>query len=348
MKVETRLGKRCATIVIGLSIACFAGPARARRHTEARADSPVCSGAYGRALERVQEARLEEAQELFAVCARTACSEVMRRECAARRAQLDADIPSIVPLVTDNAGEPRVLVEVRVDGVLVTSRLDGRAVAIDPGKHELAFSNDDGVFATRHLMVVEGERNRPIHVLLHGTDEATLRRARALAPSPSETRAGASPTPAEAPPRDTDAAPPRKESEGAAATRPPVALEGGPDASTTPPTPRAAGHTGLAATLGALGLAGAGGFGLLTYWGRADNAMLGSCAPTCRDANVRHVRELYWAADASLGVGVVSLAVSTWLFARASGSAERATSDALSFEVRPTRAGGVAAVSGRF
>ncbi len=343
MKFETRTGRRCVMIVIGLGIACFAAPARARRHTEARADSPVCSAAYGRALERVQEARLKEAQDLFAVCARTACSEVMRRECAARRAQLDADIPSIVPLVTDNAGEPRVLVEVRVDGALVASRLDGRAVAIDPGKHELAFSNDDGVFATRHLMIVEGERNRPIHVLLHGADEAPLRRARALAsPTRSEGRAVASPV--EAWPKDTDAAPARQVSETAGARRPPPALEGGPDAT----TPRAAGHTGLAWTLGALGVAGAGGFGLLTYWGRTDNAMLTSCAPTCSAANVRHVRDLYWAADASLGVSVVSLAVSTWLFARATGSSERAPPDALSFDVRATRAGGVAAMSGRF
>jgi hypothetical protein len=351
MKVGNKSGV-AALLIVGL--VGFAQPARARarRRVEARADSPLCGAAYGRALERVQEGRLKEAQELFGICARVACGDVMRRECAARRAQLAGDIPSIVPLVTDNAGEPRILVEVRVDGVLVTSRLDGRAITIDPGKHELAFSNDDGVFATRHLMVVEGERNLPIHVTLHAADAPALRRARELVPaSPrrGEPRAAEPASLAEAAPTDGDDTASRDELVASpGARRPSLVLEDGAEA-----PPRVAsgggGHAPMAWVFGTLGLAGAGGFGLLTYWGRADNNMLASCAPNCAAASVRHVRELYWAADASLGVGVVSLAISTWLFARAGAPAERATSaDALSLDVRATGAGGVAAVSGRF
>ena len=58
--------------VIGIGFACVAMPARAR----------------------LQEARLQEAHELFATCARATCSDVIRGECTARRTRLEADIPS--------------------------------------------------------------------------------------------------------------------------------------------------------------------------------------------------------------------------------------------------------------
>ena len=350
MKVFNQRGIALAAAGAMLS---FAAPAVARsswRHALAHAESPLCSASYTRAADRAREARLKEASELYALCARAACSEDMRRECAARRAQVEADTPSLVPLVTDDAGEPRILVEVRVDGVLVTSRLDGRALVVDPGKHELSFGTDSGVFATRQLMVVQGERNRAIHVVLHAADEGGVKPARELVAGPSRKRSEA---PAATPiaqgtraandPEAEDRAPDDHDASAAPATHPATRLE-------VREAPTAREGRGAAPYLfGALGLAGAGGFGLLTYWGRADNALLGGCAPSCTDASVRHVRELYWAADASLGVGVVSLAVSTWLFAsRGSTEATPGGAGPLALDVRATRAGGVASLAGSF
>jgi hypothetical protein len=321
-----------------------AAPAAARpswRRPLARAESPLCSASYTRAGERVREARLKEASELYALCARTACSEDMRRECAARRAQVEADTPSLVPLVTDDAGEPRILVEVRIDGALVTSRLDGRALSVDPGKHELAFSTDAGVFATRHLMVVQGERNRAIHVVLHASDEGGLKAARELAPAPRGRPEAPAPAAREGAAGDSD------DDAAAAADAPRAARPEAPDVATKHAA--AGGGPGAAPyLLGALGLAGVGGFGLLTYWGRADNALLAGCAPSCTDASVRHVRQLYWAADASLGVGIVSLAVSTWLFSSHGVDEAAPAPGPVSLDVRATSAGGVATLAGRF
>jgi hypothetical protein len=328
--------QRTIAAAVALAVSLVAAPAVARpswRHAMARAESPLCSASYARAAERAREARLKEAAELYALCARTACSEDMRRECAARRAQLEADTPSLVPLVTDDAGEPRVLVEVRIDGALVTSRLDGRALPVDPGKHELSFSTDAGVFATRHLMVVQGERNRAIHVVLHAAGEGA---AAPATPRPPEVAASEPRVGAEAHADDDEAPRPAR------ATRldePEVAARR---------APARAGRGAASYLFGALGLAGVGGFGLLTYWGRADNAMLAGCAPSCTDASVRHVRQLYWAADASLGVGIVSLAVSTWLFASHGSDEAAPAAGPLSLDVRATRAGGAASLAGRF
>jgi hypothetical protein len=338
------------TVMVGLGLLLSAAPAGARESWShlARADNPACSSAYTHAVERAQEAHLKEARELFAQCARATCSELTRRECAARHAQLDADIPSIVPLVTDDAGEPHILVEVRIDGVLATSRLDGRALTIDPGKHELSFSTDDGVFATRRLMIVQGERNRALHVVLHAQEEAGLKRARELVPA-GAARAEARPPEPSSPGPSSDDGDEKSAPEEAAAARKLGPASGDATEVTTKTASVRGGSSPAAYVFGALGLAGVGGFGLLTYWGRADNNMLSGCAPTCTDASVRHVRELYWAADASLGVGVVSLAISTWLFA-SSGPPESASraSGPVSLDLRPTRAGGVATLAGRF
>jgi len=80
--------------VIGIGFACVAMPARARHGAWTRAESPACTAAHRQALERLQEARLQEAHELFATCARATCSDVIRGECTARRTRLEADIPS--------------------------------------------------------------------------------------------------------------------------------------------------------------------------------------------------------------------------------------------------------------
>src|SRR5256885_1377897 len=68
----------------------------------------------------------------------------MRQECIRRFAQLGNDIPSVIPVVTDAAGSPRVDVQVTMDGELLTSRLDGRSLPVDPGVHEFTFSADGG------------------------------------------------------------------------------------------------------------------------------------------------------------------------------------------------------------
>jgi hypothetical protein len=339
-------GAAAMVAIFWSSSSSVAGAREAWHRGNAHAESPACSASYARALERVREARLNEASEAFAVCSRAVCSEETRRECSTRRAQLDADIPSLVPLVTDDAGEPRILVEVRIDGALVTSRLDGRALPVDPGKHELTFGTDAGVFATRHLMVVQGERNRAIHVVLHGTEAGGLAPARAVvgaAARPAETPAALELRPLPQGEEAARAPAPREEPAGEDGEAPEAATK------TASPSPSAGPGLGAAPWLfGTLGLAGVGGFGLMTYWGRNDNAMLSTCSPNCTNTSLRHVRDLYWAADASLGVGVVSLAVSTWLFASRASSAGPEPAGPVEIDVRPSHAGGLASVSGRF
>src|SRR5262249_41347971 len=115
-----------------------------------------------------------EAKELLLACAKPACGTFLSQKCAAKYMQLDADIPSIVPLVTDDTGMPRVDVQVAMDGELLVSKLDGVALPVDPGMHEFSFSSNNNVFATQKILVIQGQRNRPVAVALPTADRFGL------------------------------------------------------------------------------------------------------------------------------------------------------------------------------
>ena len=97
--------------------------------------------------------------------------------------------------------------------------------------------------------------------------------------------------------------------------------------------------------LGGLGIAGLLGYGVLVTWARDDNRRLGDCTPNCSQATVDHVRRLYLAADAALGVSLGALAAATWIYV-----ATRPTraEPVYSLNVQLLPGGAVAGMGGRF
>jgi hypothetical protein len=302
-------------------------------------DRAACNASYKdykTAKADEQSGRLREARDLYQSCSRAPCAGVAQR-CTAKFAALNSDLPSVVPVVTDDAGEPRVDVDVKVDGQLVTSRLDGRGLPVEPGVHEFTFSADNRVFSTEKIMIIEGQHNRPIAVTIHSPNGKVAVKP-AVAPS--------------APPSRQESPAPQEE---------PKAAPQEPAPDTTPPekavseaAPSEETHKGgrslfLPLVLGGVGLVGLGGGGLLTFWGRKDNSSLSQCSPSCSPSSLDHIRALYTAADISFGVGVASLGVATWLYLR-SGSAEQkpAPKDAFTFDVHPIQAGAFASVKRAF
>jgi hypothetical protein len=102
--------------------------------------------------------------------------------------------------------------------------------------------------------------------------------------------------------------------------------------------------------LAGVGVASLGAGALLTSWGRRDNDQLSICSPQCNPNDVRHIRRLYVGADVAFGVGIAALAAGYWLYAvgHDGSTAEASGETALRLDLSPTRAGGVASVSGRF
>jgi hypothetical protein len=305
-------------------------------------DKRACAAAYKSAQERQQANHLREARDLYLACKKAACSKAIRQQCTASYIAVAEDIPTVVPLVTDDQGTPRVDVQVTMDGEFLATRLDGQAYPVDPGIHELSFSTlDGGVFATQKLVVAQGQRNRTVSATF-----SDRRGKKALAASTIPV-----------PPADRAALEPRAPAEKGEAegSKPSVvaAAEGDQapqeSASATPPSASSGGPGPLPYVIGGAGLAAIGAGALFIAWGNKDNDKLGQCAPFCSQASVDRVSTLYTTANISIGVGAAALGVATYLFLTSGSNNERPPSRVpYAFDLQPTPSGAFATVSGAF
>jgi hypothetical protein len=168
--------------VFGVAVTLFAHhadaaePVSSQPPSAARAGAPqdataepaksarACLAAYENGQEQVAARRLRTARALFAACSFATCGPALRQQCGARFAQVDSDIPTIVPVATDASGARRADVEVKMDGEILASRLDGQALPVEPGLHEFSFGVDGGVIATKKALILEGEHDRVVAV----------------------------------------------------------------------------------------------------------------------------------------------------------------------------------------
>jgi hypothetical protein len=110
----------------------------------------------------------------------------------------------------------------------------------------------------------------------------------------------------------------------------------------------------LAFVLGGVGVVGLGAFVTLGVLGKSQRDDLrDSCAPSCPEDDVSSVRTKLILADVSLGVGVVSLGVATYLFIASAGSKPKppladAEKARLWLDVAPRTGGGSVSLSGTF
>ena len=284
-----------------VSVASGKGKGKGRPGHLTRAEqhdaNKICVDSFNTAKERRESGHLIEAREFLSKCARPSCSDFLRQECTTLYTQLEVDVPTVVPVVNDDTGAPHALAEVRMDGELLTSKIDGHALQVDPGKHEFSFATEAGVFATLKAMIVQGQRNRPITALLHSknkaggsTDQTAVAAATASKAEAPVANSVAEETGAEG---AALAAVDSEEVASSAAVRRPTTL-----------VARSEGETPwLAYTLGGVGALSLGSAGLFTLWGRKDNStLMTSCSPYCNTASVHHIRNLYLAADISIGV----------------------------------------------
>lgn len=132
----------------------------------ARAASPseTCiSAAEAAQLSRYQGA-LKAAHDGFVSCARPECPAQIQADCAKWLSEVDASLPTIVPMARFEDGTDVVDARVTVDGADVADR--GRAVPLDPGEHEVRFARGGSPPVTVRVLLHEGEKNRAVRVTL--------------------------------------------------------------------------------------------------------------------------------------------------------------------------------------
>jgi hypothetical protein len=244
----------------------------------------ACVDAYKEAQVRRNAGALRQAREALLVCSRDACPAIVKSDCVPWLGEVTRGIASIAVDAVGADGKPIDDVTVSADGELLASRLDGRAIDVDPGERVLRFESAGAPPVELRVLLKHGERDHPVRVTFAGTS----------GPPPSD----------------------RLPHEAAADARP-------------IPT--------SALVFGGVGVLGVAGFALFGLAGNAKKSDLDAsgCYPACSPSDVSTGKTDYIVADVSLGVGVVSLALATYLFA----SRPTLAREAARFDVRAVSGG---------
>lgn len=143
---------KSTAILVALSVVCGA--------RLASADDASCIAASEQSLVLRQQEKLHDELKQLATCADAACPAEVREECARRIADVNAAMPTLIFGAKDGAGNDRDQVVVSMDGVLLMTSLDGRAIAVDPGEHTLRFVAPHETPVEKQIIVREGEKDR--------------------------------------------------------------------------------------------------------------------------------------------------------------------------------------------
>ncbi len=341
-----------AGVLLLLPQAAFAKKDKRDKKSGSPESVGACVDNYKTGLDNEQAGHLKQARELFIRCAKASCGSPLRDECTTRFTQLSTDIPSVVPVVTDDAGSPQTDIEVRVDGERLTSSLDGHSFLLDPGVREFSFSREGRVFATQRLMIVQGQRNRLVSASLQPAADTTRRPGKVKKAAPAIAVAAA--TEATPPPPATEPVEPKVAPHEAVDLQPHPKTEQKSDEPrldvAAEEEPGTSGVPKLTYALSATGVAALGAGALLIYWGRKDNDKLAGCTSAttnCSQSTVDHIHNLYLGGNIAIGVGVAALAGAYWAYAHNSGQ-ESAAHEAYQLDVQPTKSGAVASIGGSF
>ncbi len=128
-----------------------------------------CDSTYRTAIDLQKKLKLRAAKTQWILCASESCPNLFRSECTKRFDELDRRLPTAVFLVVDEHGNDVSDVKVAMDGELLTEHLDGRALALDPGRHIFSLDAPSHPTIQKSLIVSEGVKERQVRVALEST-----------------------------------------------------------------------------------------------------------------------------------------------------------------------------------
>ena len=160
-----RAGALLGAITIMTSLAA-AAPARADEKT-------ACVTAYERSQVSRKEGKLRRAREELRTCARGTCPALVRTDCVAWLDQVESSYPSIV-IRAEKDGTDVAAVRVVEDSEVIATRLDGKAIELEPGEHVFRFETDGAPPVSLTMVVHEAEKNRVVPVHFAGPHKEPL------------------------------------------------------------------------------------------------------------------------------------------------------------------------------
>lgn len=152
-------------------VAAQTAPEAAAESTETPADGeaaaapdPVvrCVEAYTEGQRLRNDGHLLEGRSEFWECSQAACPAALRKDCITWSDEIRAQIPTVSFRVTFD-GKLAPDAKVYLDGRLLEKALDGRAVELNPGPHQVRFEYADHPPQEQDFIAAEGERYRIIN-----------------------------------------------------------------------------------------------------------------------------------------------------------------------------------------
>jgi hypothetical protein len=170
-----------------LLLGLFAAPVLMATTPALADDKAACLDAASKGQVLRDAHKLVEAREQFRVCARPQCPAMVQQDCGGWLGDVERGVPTVVLTAKDAGGADLVNVRVSVDGQPLVTRLDGQAVAVNPGTHTFLFDGPNGSRVERQALIKEGEKNQGLAVVM------TLSRSSPPPPAPP-VQAPAAPT----------------------------------------------------------------------------------------------------------------------------------------------------------
>jgi hypothetical protein len=130
----------------------------------ARADDKACFAASEAEIGLRRAGRLRDALRQLAICADPKCPAEVSAECGRRIQVINAALPTMIVTANDGRGNDITAVAVTLDGVPLTQKLDGLAIAVDPGSHTLHFESAGNPPIDKTVLIREGEKARQVSV----------------------------------------------------------------------------------------------------------------------------------------------------------------------------------------
>jgi hypothetical protein len=124
-----------------------------------------CFDAYEQAQRLRGEYRLRAAHEQLITCGAVSCPTFVQRDCEKWLGEVEASTPTIVIVARGAGGSAIENAHVILDGQPFADRLDGLALPVDPGPHDLQVQVGDAI-VQMHIVVAEGGKNQPFSVLI--------------------------------------------------------------------------------------------------------------------------------------------------------------------------------------
>jgi hypothetical protein len=171
------LWTRITPVFVALSLLLSAADALAGDPT-----TVDCLSASEKSISLRTDHHLRSARAQLLVCASSNCPADIRKECTRRVDDVNTAIPTIVFGAKGPTGSDLTLVKVTMDGEVITEKLEGTAVSLDPGEHTFTFEAAGLPVLTKKILVREGEKERREMVQLGGAGAVAAPTPASVAP----------------------------------------------------------------------------------------------------------------------------------------------------------------------